>query len=252
MSVTQPAIAAEHLTLQRGGETICEDFSFSITAGAYVAVIGPNGGGKTTLLRAILGLTAPTIGTVQLFGAPASDARVRRRVGYVAQRGGSIDPQFPATVREIVAAGRAQYGGLLRRLTDEDHRAIADALDRMGIARLQERPLGTLSGGERQRALLARALAARPDLLALDEPIDGLDPASREEFYAALRAIHDEGTTILFVTHDVHRIVQEADTAICLRHELVCHGAHACHIGGTELRNIVHRSQDELAEHHSV
>lgn len=252
MSVTPPAIAAEHLTLVRGRETICEDFSFAVPAGAYVAVIGPNGGGKTTLLRALLGLARPTAGTVALFGLPVASAAARQRVGYVAQRGGTIDPQFPATVEEVVAAGCIQRGSILRRQTEGDRRAIGGALERMGIAHLRRRPLGLLSGGERQRTLLARALAARPDLLVLDEPIDGLDPASREEFYATLRAVNAEGTTILFVTHDVHRITREASAAICLHHELVCHGAHACHIGGAELRNIMHRSKDELAEHHGI
>ncbi|MDO8462734.1 MAG: ATP-binding cassette domain-containing protein [bacterium] len=252
MSVGTPAIAVNALTLRRGGMTICEDFSFSIDAGSYVAMIGPNGGGKTTLLRTLLGLDTPSAGIVRLFGVPVSDARVRRRVGYIAQRGGRIDEHFPATVREVVAAGRTQRVGLFRRLAAEDRRAIAAAVDVLGITHLLRRTVSSLSGGERQRVLLARALAATPDLLVLDEPIDGLDPQSREEFYATLRAIHGTGTTILFVTHDVHRIVREADAAICLRHELVCHGAHACHIGGAELRTILHASRDELVSHHSA
>lgn len=252
MSVKAPAVVAEHLSFMRSGELLVEDFSFAIPAGSYVAIIGPNGGGKTTFVRVLLGLMRPSSGTVRLLGGVPDDVRVRRRVSYVPQRGGLLEQFFPATVLEIVAAGRTQHHGLWRLPTAADHQRVRAACAMLGIAHLERRVVGSLSGGERQRVLLARALAADPELLVLDEPIDGLDPQSREEFYAILRRIHAQGTTILFVTHDVHRIATEANSAICLRHELVCHGTHACHIGGHELRNTFHPSNEELAAHHGA
>ena len=253
MPLTPPnpsAVDAQHLSFVRNGEALFEDFSFTIPAGSYVAVIGPNGGGKTTLMRVLLGLEEPNSGTIHLFGLPAHHPDARRRIGYIPQRGGLIDPSFPATAQEIVAAGRTQRIGLWKRFAAADRHAIDAAFDTMRIAHLRNRTVGSLSGGERQRVLLARALAADPHLLVLDEPVDGLDPHAREEFYDALRRIHALGTTIFFVTHAVHRISSEADSAICLRHELVCHGTSACHISGNQLRNIHHGTHAELERHH--
>lgn len=229
-----------------------KDFSFDITAGSYVAIIGPNGGGKTTLLQVLLGLMEPTSGSVTLFGYPSFDRRARCRVGYVPQRGGLIDQTFPATVEEVVLAGRTQHQRFFLRTSGNDKVMMEKAMELLKILPLKKRVMSSLSGGERQRVLLARALCANPDLLILDEPVDGLDPASREEFYDALRRIHAQGKTILFVTHDVHRIASEADSAICLRHELVCHGKKACHISEQELRNIYHKDQGELTQHHGM
>lgn len=253
MSLTPPhapAVEAQHLSFIRNGEALFEDFSFTIPSGAYVAVIGPNGGGKTTLMRVLLGLEEANSGSIRLFGRAAEHPNVRRRIGYIPQHGGLIDPTFPATAEEVVAAGRTQRTGLWKRIAAADRQAIDAAFDTMRIANLRDRTIGSLSGGERQRVLLARALAANPDLLILDEPVDGLDPHAREEFYEALRRIHADGKTIFFVTHDVHRISGEADSAICLRHELVCHGTKACHISGSHLRNIHHGSHSELTRHH--
>jgi zinc transport system ATP-binding protein len=252
MQVNEPIIVADNLSFIRNGEVLFNDFSFDVKPGSYVAVIGPNGGGKTTLMRVLLGLTKPTSGSVMIFGRPPTHPEARRRIGYVPQRGGLIDQMFPATAEEVVAAGRAQRDGLRNFFAKNDRHAIDDAFSVMRIEHLKYRPIGSLSGGERQRVLLARALAAEPDLLVLDEPVDGLDPASREEFYDALRRINTLGKTILFVTHDVHRIAREAVSAICLRHELVCHGVKACHISGRRLRNIHHGTRAELAEHHGA
>ena len=252
MPLAPPVISTKNLSFLRNGEFLFKDFSFDIAAGSYVAIIGPNGGGKTTFLQVLLGLTEPTSGSVQLFGLPISDRRARRRIGYVPQRGGLIDQTFPASVEEVVFAGRTQLLRFFLSRTKEDQDQMEKAMDLLGIAVLKKRVMSSLSGGERQRVLLARALCADPDLLILDEPVDGLDPASREEFYGALRRIHTQGKTILFVTHDVHRIASEADSAICLRHELVCHGKKACHIGEEELRNIYHKNHLELSEHHGL
>lgn len=250
MRVTIPAIDAKNLTYVRNGERLFSDFTFSIKPGSYTAVIGPNGGGKTTLLKVLLGLLSPTAGQVRIFGKSATSTEARRRIGYVPQRGGLIELTFPATSEEVVNAGRTQVLGLWRRFGAADARAVDRAFDIMNIEHLRRRTIGSLSGGERQRVLLARALASNADILALDEPVDGLDPESREEFYGALRRINKEGKTVLFVTHDVHRLSKEADSAICLRHELICQEEKACWVSGAKLRNLFHPSKSELHEHH--
>lgn len=249
MPLKKAAIEAKDLTYARNGEALFEDFSFTIDRGSYVAVIGPNGGGKSTLLRVMLGILAPTSGQVRIFGLPCEDRHARRRVGYVAQRGGMIDPSFPATAEEVVEAGRAQVRGLMARPDVADEKAVDAAFDATNVGHLRHRVISSLSGGERQRVLLARALAAEPDILMLDEPIEGLDPGSREEFYGTLKSLNKKGKTIIFVTHDVHRIAKEADSALCLRHEVVCHGEKACLVKGSAMKYL-HHDHHDLEAHH--
>lgn len=250
MQVNTPAIRATGLTYVRNGEALFENFSFDIKQGAYVAVIGPNGGGKSTLLRVIMGLLEPNAGKVRVLGLPNRSKDARRRIGYVPQRGGMIDPSFPATTEEVVRAGRTQAHRLLARSGPDDEKAVMTALEETHIVHLRDRVIASLSGGERQRVLLARALAAEPDILILDEPIEGLDHASREDFYATLRALNKKGKTVIFVSHDVHRIAKEADSALCLRHELVCHGTKACVVTGSRAMANLHHDHLDLESHH--
>lgn len=245
-----PIISVHNLSFTRGTEHVIHDFSFEIHAGDYVGVIGPNGGGKTTLLRLMLGLLVPHHGEITILGGRPTDRSVRKQFGYVAQRGGSIDPQFPATVEEVVRSGRTAQHGIFGRIGKKDEQAIQHAIKMMGIEPLLHRSIGKLSGGERQKVLLARALSGEPKILFLDEPVDGLDPASRDEFYALLRNLNKDGLTIISVSHDVHTISQEARSAICLKHQLVCHGSKACLIGQEELRDLFHKDRKELLRHH--
>jgi len=247
---SRPIIQATNLTFARNGEEIIHHFSFEIQAGDYVGVIGPNGGGKTTLLRLLLGLLEPTQGNIQILGGSPTDRRIRKKFGYVAQRGGNIDAQFPATVEEVVRSGRTAHLGLFGRMQAKDESAITRAIDMMNIAPLLSRSIGKLSGGERQKVLLTRALVGEPEILFLDEPVDGLDPASRDEFYALLRKLNKNGLTIISVSHDVHTVSQEARSAICLKHQLVCHGSKACLIGEEELKDLFHKDRKELLHHH--
>jgi zinc transport system ATP-binding protein len=237
-------IEAKDLTYVREGDSIIDRFSFRIYKGQFVGIIGPNGGGKSTLVKVIVGLLAPASGSIKVLGGNPASRSVRSRVSYVPQRGGNIDPQFPATVEEVVRSGLSGRGR-------DDGRCVR-ALETLGVAHLRGRTLGYLSGGERQRVLIARALAADPELLILDEPTDGLDPEARDGLYRTLRELRaSRRMTILFVSHDVHAVVREADAALCLRHELVCHGQHACVLDRGEMRNVFHRAHRELVEHHA-
>lgn len=229
----------------REGEPIVDRFTFRVLQGQFVGVIGPNGGGKSTLVKVILGLLPATSGSLKVFKGSPTDRSVRQRIAYVPQRGGNIDSQFPATVDEVVRSG------LVGRLGN-DPDSVENALAVMKATHLRKRTLGRLSGGERQRVLIARALAAQPDLLVLDEPTDGLDPETQNDFYRTLRILRKKtGMAILFVSHDVHTIAREADSALCLQHKLVCHGHRMCVLPKGKIHNAFHSEHKDLAEHHA-
>ena len=246
-----PIIECKNLSYVLEGNVIIDDFSFHIEPGQFVGVIGPNGGGKTTLIRLITGLLTPTSGTIQVFGHSPTSPSARRQLSYVAQRGGTIDSQFPATVEEVIRSGYAGRS-TIRSLWKKLDQPIEKVLALMEIESLKHHTLARLSGGQRQRVLIARALVSNPSLLILDEPTDGLDPETREGLYTTLRTLKKEkNVTILFISHDVHAVAREADAAICLRHELVCHGQHACYLERHDLRNVFHKSHDDILAHHT-
>lgn len=200
-----------------------EDISLTVDAGEFLGMIGPNGSGKTTLLHLMLGLLEPDEGEVHLFGKPASSFEDGHRIGYVAQRATDRTGAMPATVREVVSMGRVAHAGR-GRLTATDDEAIRDAVERVEIDDLLDRRIDQLSGGQRQRALIARALASKPDLLALDEPTVGVDAESRDRFYGLLRELNDDGITIILIEHDVDILTSHVETVACLNRRLYHHG----------------------------
>lgn len=196
------------------GKEILSHISLEIRRGEYIGIIGPNGGGKTTLLRLLLGLASPSHGIIHTHIAP-------KKIGYVPQRSSSGDTTFPASVSEIVASGIFDASSA----RDRDRR-IHRALKATGTDHLISRRIGALSGGERQRVMIARALAGNPDVLFLDEPTAAIDPGSQEEFYAFLRELHKkQRLTIVMVSHDTDAIAHEVQRVICLNRHLVCHGS---------------------------
>jgi len=208
------------------GQPVLHDVDLQIEAGEFVALAGPNGGGKTTLLRLTLGLERPTRGDVRLFGEPADSFRDRAGLGYLAQRT-NLGVQAPATVREVVAAGRCArkpFGRFAR--SDED--AIEEAIERVGLGELRNRPLTRLSGGQQQRAFIAKALAAEPRLLALDEPTTGVDVESQEALAELLARLHRElGVTILYVSHEFGAIEHVVERLVLVRERIVFDGSPA-------------------------
>ncbi|HTK60215.1 MAG TPA: metal ABC transporter ATP-binding protein [Candidatus Baltobacteraceae bacterium] len=220
-----PALEIHGLTYAHGGVPILNDVDFVLKQGEYLAVIGPNGGGKTTLVKLLLGILKPSKGSISVFGRSLADHDARADIGYVPQRISGTALEFPATVRELVESGRTPRRGILSSWKKADQDAVAHALETLGIAHLADRVIGTLSGGERQRAFVARALAAEPRILVLDEPTVGVDAAAQESFRSFLmHANRDHGMTIVFVTHDVDFISRDATSVLCLNHAMVCHG----------------------------
>ena len=189
--------------------------------GEYLGIIGPNGGGKSTLLKAILGLVPPSSGTVQLFGNDAGDKRAM--MGYVPQFA-AMDKSFPITVIEVVLTGRLKSGlSLFFKFSSNDKKTAHELLDKVGIADLSDRRISELSGGEFQKMLIARALAVNPKLLLLDEPTASVDAGSRVQIYNLLDELNKE-MTIILVTHDLLAVSSQVRRLACLNGSLVYHG----------------------------
>jgi ABC-type Mn2+/Zn2+ transport system ATPase subunit len=215
------AVLARNLSVERGTRRVLRDVSLSIEAGEFVCICGPNGGGKTTFLKAVLGLLPCAEGSLRVFGE-APDA-ARRFVGYLPQRKG-FAPDFPASVTELVVAGREGVWPL--RLTREEREWAKALLSRVGGPGLADRPLAGLSGGETQRAFLARALANDPRLLLLDEPTAGVDAAGRAEFLDLLAEVASRGDlTAVLVTHNLAAVRRLADRVAYIDGNLVAFGA---------------------------
>jgi zinc transport system ATP-binding protein len=204
---------------------VLENINFSVKHGEYLGVIGPNGGGKTTLIKIILGLLEQTEGSVKIFGVENKSFRERFLIGYVPQRVSLEITQFPATVEEIVKSGRTAKVGILKRFGPDDLSAIDRAMEAADIAKHKNRLLSDLSGGERQRVFIARALAGEPKILILDEPSVGVDLPTHEKFYTLIEKLnHELGITIIFVSHDIDVVAHEVKCLLCLNKNLVCHG----------------------------
>ena len=205
-----PIFSVQNLSFNARGQNILSNISLDIFSGEYIAIIGPNGGGKTTLIRMLLGLEKPTSGKIRLFGKKLSSFKEWDKIGYVPQRASLVDANFPATVLDIVNMGRTSKRGVFSRMTGEDKDAVNDAMTKMDIVDLKDKMVGTLSGGQRQRVMIARALASNPKILILDEPNTGVDMVSQKRFYELLSKLNtEENITIVFITHDIGVIVDD-------------------------------------------
>jgi zinc transport system ATP-binding protein len=200
-----------------GGPNVLSGVDLKIRRGEFVTIAGPNGGGKTTLLRVALGLEEPVTGRARLFGEPADCVRDRYRIGYLAQRT-RLGIDAPASVNEVVTAGRVARRGLLKPFGLADHEAIAAAVSRVGLEKQAAMPIQGLSGGQQQRAYIAKALAGEPELLVLDEPTAGVDVDAQEAFGAFLGELHKAlGVTILYISHEFGAVERFVERVILVR-----------------------------------
>ncbi len=208
-----PVVALRGGSVAYDGRTAVSGVDLVVAPGEVVAVLGANGSGKSTVVRAVVGLLPLAGGTLELFGTPRDRFREWTRLGYVPQRAGATTG-VPATVREVVATGRLARSGLRRR-SAEDRRAVEAALETVGLADRARDSVGTLSGGQQQRVLIARALTCDPELLVLDEPTAGVDLASQAALAQTLRSLVQRGTTVVLVAHELgpmHPLITRAVT----------------------------------------
>lgn len=207
------------------GLPVLTDIDFDIMQGDFIGMVGPNGGGKSTLLKLMMGILPLQKGAITLFGTDVKKFKQRNLIGYVSQKATHFDQRFPATVGEIVAMGRVQTRGLFHPLTKEDYEISRSALKDVGMLKYESTPLHELSGGQQQRVFIARALASNPKLLVLDEPTIGIDIKAQEQFYDLLQQLRKEkGLTIVLVSHDIDVIASQANVFACINQTLIYHG----------------------------
>jgi iron complex transport system ATP-binding protein len=210
-------LSGHDLSIGYSDRLVGEHLDVQLATGEVLALLGPNGGGKTTLLKTLLGLLAPKAGEVRLGDKPLSSYGSRERARLIAYVPQSHAATFAFTVEAVVLMGRTAHGNLFSRPTAADRAVAARVLERFGIAHLAERPYTMISGGERQLALLARALAQEPQFIVLDEPTASLDFGNQGKVMREIRALAASGHGVLFTTHDPNHAMRAADRAFLLR-----------------------------------
>lgn len=215
-------IEINNLNVFYGNTSALTDVSLDVLDGEYLAIIGPNGGGKTTLLNSIVGLVKPTKGDVKICNGSIKEKR--SHIGYVPQIA-VMDRKYPITVIETVMTALLKNGlHPFARFSKEDKAYAMQMLERVGIEKLAKRQISELSGGEFQRLLIARALAVNPHILILDEPTASVDPASRMQIYELLSNLNNSGMTVVMVTHDMLAISSSINKLACINNNLIYFG----------------------------
>ncbi len=215
-----------NLDFAYGRSPVLRGINITVEEGSTLGLIGNNGGGKTTLLRLILGLLEPQAGTIRIAGLSPRDAVRRGDVfGYVPQNP-TVPESFPISVRDVARLGLVGKTGMFRSAKREDLAHVDATLDRLGLTELADTPIGDLSGGQQQRVYIARALACRPKLLVLDEPTTGIDHKTEQQFVQLLTELRQElGLTVIFVSHDLRAVTSVCDRVACLNVTLHYHDA---------------------------
>lgn len=221
MIANETVISIDRVTFSYGAEPVLRDVTINVIHRDYVSIVGPNGGGKTTLMKLMLGLLQPTTGTVRIFGQ--NPEKVRQRMGYLAQRV-HVDPLFPVSVLDVVLMGRLGIGRSIGPYLGNDRDVARRCLAEVGLENLRRRTLAELSGGQRQRVLIARALACDPEILFLDEPTASLDLGVQDEFYEMLQRL-SQRLTVVLVSHDVGFVSKFVRTVVCVNRSVHVHSA---------------------------
>lgn len=244
-----PLLQLRHLEAGYDRKTVLHDVNLNVYPRDFLGIIGPNGGGKTTLIRCILGLAKPRGGTIQ--------AAPRLTMGYLPQYN-TIDKKFPISIEEVILSGLSSRKSLFARFTDAERRKAREVMVRMGLEGMERRAIGTLSGGQMQRALLGRAIISQPQLLILDEPSTYIDQRYEARLYEILSELNRE-CAIILVSHDIGTVLQQVKSIACVNHTVDYHPSTECVTGEWLERNfncpielLGHGSLPHriLAEHH--
>ena len=218
----KPLVELNQVSFGYGARPVVEHISLHLHPGQFVALVGPSGAGKTTLIKLILGVLRPSRGEVCIDGQ-VLNKRVTPRVGYVPQLE-SVDWNFPVTVEQAVWMGQIQNSGPWPWITTKQHNLVLDILNRLGIDGLINRHIRDLSGGQQQRVFLARAMISNPDLLVLDEPTVGLDVKTAENILILLADLNRQGMTILLTTHDLNAAAAHLPWVVCINQRIIAQG----------------------------
>lgn len=220
----KPLIAVNNLTVTFNDVAVLRDVSFRVQTGDFFAIIGPNGGGKSVLIKTMLGLVSVASGSISYNGEKIDKNTVRKMgVGYVPQTV-HYDVQFPISAFEVALMGMLRERTLGKRYTEADKKITREVLNEVAIDNVtQKKSFSKLSGGQRQRVLIARALASKPSILFLDEPTSGVDPASNDAIHALLSRLNKNGVTIVMATHDIGAISRYISKVGCLNRRLFFH-----------------------------
>lgn len=214
-----PIIELDSVSFSYPGSTILKDVSFQVYEGEFIGMIGPNGGGKTTLLKLILGFLKPSKGIVKVFGESPISSSGLKQLAYVPQAI-RFDRDFPISVEEVVLSGLLSHLPWYGRFHTNDRHAALEALEKVGLPHLREASFGTLSGGQAQRVLIARSLVSNPQLLLLDEPTASVDSQAEADIYALLSQLRNE-MTILMVTHDLRAAIDQVERILCVQGSVI-------------------------------
>lgn len=210
-------IEVDNLTFAYAGDPVLQNVSFTVQTGDFLALIGSNGTGKSTLLRLLLGELTPQQGAVRILGQEVDRMHSWSKIGYVPQNAAAETAGFPASVREVVSANLYAKAGFLRRVKKELRPLVTQALDRVGMKEKENELIGSLSGGQQQRVMLARVLVGEPECMLLDEPTTGVDASSSLALYELLARLNREtGLTVVLVTHDIARASKYVTRTLCL------------------------------------
>jgi len=246
------AISFNHIFVRYNGKTVLEDITFDVEQRDYLGIIGPNGGGKTTLLKTLLGLIKPARGKVLIFGKPPTQSR--KLIGYVPQYT-AFDRHYPIDVWDVVLMGRLGKSKIFKRYNDTDRELAEQSLKKVAMFPDIKKQIGQLSGGQLQRVLIARALVSEPKILLLDEPTASIDPESETSLYDILGELNKE-MTIIMVSHDIGAISQQVKSVACLNKKLFHHGSKDLtpevmeSVYGCPVDLIAHGTPHRVLDHH--
>ncbi|WP_010647393.1 metal ABC transporter ATP-binding protein [Oceanobacillus massiliensis] len=223
--MTKPVVSMENISYSYENKDVLHAINFEVPQGAFMGLVGPNGGGKTTLIKLILGLLKPDQGAIHIFDEPVDKMKDRNKIGFVSQKANSFNKGFPATVYEVVSSGLTAKIGYFKFFNKTHKEKILQALDQVGMLEYAYENIGNLSGGQQQRIFIARSLVSDPELIILDEPTVGIDYENVKRFYELLHQLHrEQNKTLLLVTHDTGTMTEYATDIVCLNKTLHFHG----------------------------